>query len=165
MALTKQKKVSLIGELETIVKGSASIAFVHMKKVPVSVVTALRETLRSQEGGLRVVKKTLFKRALQNAQITGDVPVMEGEVAIAYGKDLTMPAREIFAFSKGKAGNVVLQGGVFDGRFMNQAEMLAIATIPPTPVLRGMFVNIINSPIQRFVVGLGAIAEKKATSA
>lgn len=161
MALTKQKKASLIGELETIVKDSASIAFVHMKKVPVSVVTALRDVLRSQEGGLRVVKKTLFKRALKSANIAGEVPEMDGEVAIAYSKDLTMPAREIFTFSKGK-DEVALLGGVFDGRFMNQSEMMVIATIPPTPVLRGMFVNIINSPIQRFVIGLGAIAEKKS---
>jgi hypothetical protein len=40
--------------------------------------------------------------------------------------------------------------------------MKAIATIPPVPVLRGMFVNVINSPIQRMAIALGQIAAKKA---
>ncbi len=40
--------------------------------------------------------------------------------------------------------------------------MTAIATIPPVPVLRGMFVNVLNSPIQGFVIALDQIAQKKA---
>ena len=48
------------------------------------------------------------------------------------------------------------------GVFKDQAEMTEIASIPPLPVLRGMFVNVINSPIQGLVLGLNAIAEKKS---
>jgi ribosomal protein L10 len=40
--------------------------------------------------------------------------------------------------------------------------MNAIALIPSVPVLRGMFVNVINSPIQGLVIALDKIAEKKA---
>jgi len=39
--------------------------------------------------------------------------------------------------------------------------MNEIANIPSLDVLRGMFVNIINSPIQRTAIALGQIAEKK----
>ncbi len=40
--------------------------------------------------------------------------------------------------------------------------MTAIATIPPVPVLRGMFVNVINSPIQGLVIALDKVREQKA---
>ena len=40
--------------------------------------------------------------------------------------------------------------------------MTEIASIPALPVLRGMFVNVINSPIQGLAVALNQIAEKKA---
>ena len=53
-------------------------------------------------------------------------------------------------------------GGVFDGEYMDKAAMTAIANIPDVPVLRGMFVNVINSPIQGMVIALNAIAEKKS---
>ena len=40
--------------------------------------------------------------------------------------------------------------------------MIEIASIPSLHVLRGMFVNAINSPIQGLVVALNGIADKKA---
>jgi len=52
-------------------------------------------------------------------------------------------------------------GGVFEGKYMNKEEMLGIATIPPLQTLRGMFVNLINSPIGRFAVALNQIATTK----
>ncbi len=52
-------------------------------------------------------------------------------------------------------------GGIFEGEFLNRERMLEIATIPSQIVLRGMFANVINSSIQRLVIALGAIAEKK----
>ena len=53
-------------------------------------------------------------------------------------------------------------GGVFEGVFADAEKMTAIATIPPLPVLRGMFVNVINSPIQGLVIALNKISEQKA---
>jgi ribosomal protein L10 len=44
---------------------------------------------------------------------------------------------------------------------MDAAAMMSIATIPPLQTLRGMFVNLINSPIQRFAVVLDQIALAK----
>ena len=53
------------------------------------------------------------------------------------------------------------------------AEFRALATRPPeevefygydNPVLRGMFVNVINSPIQGLVIALDQIAQKKASA-
>jgi ribosomal protein L10 len=40
--------------------------------------------------------------------------------------------------------------------------MVTIAQIPGLKTLQAQFVNLINSPIQRLVIGLNAIAEKKA---
>ena len=50
-------------------------------------------------------------------------------------------------------------GGVFEGLFADAARMRAIATIPPLPILRVMFVNVVNSPIQGIVIALNKIAE------
>jgi ribosomal protein L10 len=45
---------------------------------------------------------------------------------------------------------------------LNKSEMEEIALIPALQVLRGMFVNVINSPIQGFAMAIKAIADKKA---
>ena len=53
-------------------------------------------------------------------------------------------------------------GGVFEGKYMSREEMTAIAAIPPLKVLQGMFVNVINSPIQGLVMALDQISKKQA---
>ncbi|MEI6553506.1 MAG: 50S ribosomal protein L10, partial [bacterium] len=80
---------------------------------------------------------------------------------LVYGKDLLAPAREIYAFQKKMDKKVTILGGIFDGEYKNKAEMESIATIPSREGLLSMFLNVINSPIQGFVVAINAIADKK----
>lgn len=162
MALTKQKKVELLGGLEQITKDSGSMVFVHARGLSVADTTTLRNSLHAAGAGYKVVKKTLLKRALNAAGISGDMPELTGELAVAYSADLTAPAREVWSVAKKFEGKMEMLGGVFENAYMDKAGIMAIATIPPTPVLRGMFVNVINSPIQGLVIALSKIAEKKA---
>jgi len=52
-------------------------------------------------------------------------------------------------------------GGIFEKRYMNAEEMQTIASIPPMNVLYGQVVNLINSPIQKLVIVLDQVAEKR----
>jgi len=160
MALTKDKKKDILAKLGDIATKDSAV-FVNFHKLPVSDTTAMRQKLREEGIGYYVTRKTLIGKAFGEASITGTMPELEGEAAIAYADDLTGPAREIYGFHKEFGGAVSILGGVFEGRFMDKAEMEEIATIPATPVLRGMFVNVINSPIQGMVIALQAIAGKK----
>jgi large subunit ribosomal protein L10 len=108
-----------------------------------------------------VVRKTLAKIALKEAGIDGNLPELEGELAIVYGADLTAPAREFFNFQKKYKDNVKIIGGIFEGKYMTKEEMTGIAMIPSQQTLYAQFVNLINSPIQRFAVVLDAIAKTK----
>jgi ribosomal protein L10 len=119
----------------------------------------MREDLRQKGVGYFVAKKTLMKRTFGDS-FTGSMPQLDGEIAIAYSTDAIAPAQNIKDFALKYKNNLAIVGGVFQGVFKNQAEMTEIASIPPLQVLRGMFVNVINSPIQGMVLALNAIAEK-----
>ncbi len=160
MAITKDKKKSILGRLDGI-KDSESVVFVNFKGLPVFETTSMRQELAKGNVEYYVAKKTLVKKAFTEAGIEGDMPQIEGELAVVYGNDPTGPAREIFAFQKKYDGKVSIVGGVFEHKFMNKIQMEEIAKIPSMHVLRGMFVNVINSPIQGFAMALNAIAEKK----
>ncbi len=162
MPITLEKKKKMVTTLESFIKDANSVVFVKFDKLKVADVNALRRSLQKENVGYKVMKKTLLKRALLANGIEGDLPETPGQVAIAYGTDLLAPAREVNTFMKTHKENVSIIGGVFEKRYMNASEMMSIATIPPLQTLRGMFVNIINSPIQRLAVALDQIAEKKA---
>ncbi len=161
MAISKAKKQDILAKLETVRDNSESIVFVHYKGLSVADTTAMRRGLREKGVGYFVAKKTLMKRAFGDT-FTGEMPVLDGEIAVAYSEDAIAPAQNVKEFSEKFSKNLAIVGGVFQGVYKNQTEMTEIASIPPLQTLRGMFVNIINSPIQGLVIALDAIAAKKA---
>ncbi|MCA9360139.1 50S ribosomal protein L10 [Candidatus Kaiserbacteria bacterium] len=161
MAITKAKKQTILAKLDGVKKDSESIVFVKFNGLGVQDSTAMRATLREEGVGYFVAKKTLMKRAFDGA-FEGEMPALEGEIAVAYSTDAIAPAQKIKEFAGKYKDNLSIAGGVFQGVYKDAVEMTEIASIPALPVLRGMFVNVINSPIQGLVLGLNAIAEKKS---
>ena len=162
MAITKQKKVEVVEKIADAIKDAVSVVFVHFKGMTVSETDAMRTSLRKGGVGYYVAKKTLIKRALTIGGYEGTIPDMPGEIAIAWSKDdATAPARDIYEIGKKHKDALTIVGGIWENVFADAFAMNAIATIPPVPVLRGMFVNVINSPIQGLVIALDQIRQKQ----
>lgn len=166
MAKTKQQKAAILDRLKAaLTKVNASV-FVHFKGLTVADESAMRRSLKEQGVSYFVAKKTLIRKAVTENGIAGSLPELGGEVAVAYAHegntDTTLPSRLIYEFGKKFGGEkLVLLGGVFEEKLQDQRAIVEIATIPSIPVLRGMFANVINSPIQRFAIALGQVAGKK----
>ncbi len=161
MAITKARKSEIFADVSKAVKGSQSVVFVNFHGVPVSDQTVMRKKLRSEGVGYMVAKKSIAKKAFADAGVTGTVPELGGELAIAYSPDLIAPAREVFDFQKKFDKKLSILGGIFEGKFMNKVEMMEIALIPGVKTLQAQFVQLINSPVSGFVRALDAIAKSK----
>lgn len=162
MAISKSKKGEIVSDVSRILADSKTIVFLQFHGITVIEVGEVRKALREAGVGYRVAKKSLIKRALADAGVKGELPNLEGEVALISGADLLAPAREILEFTKKFKEKLTILGGVFDGEYKSKSEMITIASIPGIKTLQAQFVQLINSPIQRFVLALNAIAEKKA---
>lgn len=166
MAITKQKKHDIVTATTASLKDALSAVFVSFKGLTVAEVNELRASLKAEGVQYNVVKKTLLKRSLDAVGVSGDMPDMPGEVAVAFmakgkGEDVTAPARGLQSFIKKFKGKLAFLGGVIEGAYLSQSATVSVATIPPVPVLRGMFANIINSPIQRFAIAMAEVAKTK----
>ena len=161
MAITKEKKVEILQRLKEIFAKAESVVFLNFHGLPIAGEGEMRKTLRSQDVGYYVAKKTLVKRILSESNFKGDIPQLDGELALVYGSDSIAPARGVYEFIKKHKENLSILGGIFENRFMNREEMNEITTIPPLEVLYSQFANLINSPIQGFVVALDQIAKAK----
>lgn len=159
--LLKSTKEEMIKGLEKAVKDSGSVVFVNFHGLKVSDETALRRELRNQGVDYKVSRKTLLKRALAG-KAEGEIPELSGEVAIAYSVDQVAGAREVYNFQKNHKVALNILGGIFNGKFLDSASMTEIAMIPSREVLYAQFVNLINSPLQRFAVVLDQIANSKS---
>lgn len=161
MALTRTQKEEAIARLRDAFTSAQSVVFANFHGLGVSDTSEMRQELRNEGVQYKVVKKTLLRRALDESNLDGEAPALDGEVAVAYGDDPVVPASTIAKFVKKHKDSLSILGGVFGGVFKNKQEMEEIAAIPPMPVLRGMFVNVMNSPIQGLAVALSEIARSK----
>jgi large subunit ribosomal protein L10 len=162
MALTRAKKAELIASYTDALKGAKSAVYVKFKGLSVADTSTLRSQLFGENTHYTVVKKTLWKRATDAVKIKGEAPVTGEELAVVYGEDLLIPARLSYEFSKAHKDTFTILGGIFDGEFKSQKDMLSIATIPPREVLLSQLAFLLKSPMQRIAIAINAVAEKKA---
>ena len=162
MALPRAKKAELIASYTEALKGANSAVYVKFKGLSVADTSKLRSELFGENTHYTVVKKTLWKRATDAVGIKGEAPVTGEELAVVYGKDLLTPARIAYEFSKAHKDTFAILGGIFEGEFKSQKEMLSIATIPPREVLLSQLAFLLKSPMQRIAIAINAVAEKKA---
>lgn len=163
---TREQKGEIVSKLENAFKNAASSVFVHFTKITVAEESAMRRKFRGEGITYAVAKKTLIRRALDGLGLAHKEVPLQGELAVAYDtgdkKDPTLAPRSIWNFAKQLGGErLAILGGIFEGKFVGKEKMTEIATIPPISVLRGMFVNVINSPIAGLAIALKAIADKR----
>lgn len=161
MAITKDKKKAIVSTMSDIAKNAASVVFVKFHGMPVGLSTTMRKTLRDKEIGYVVAKKTLIKLGFGSSAISGTMPELPGEIAVAYGNDPLEAAKGVYEFQKMNPEQVSIVGGVFEGTYADAVYMTALAKVPAREVLYGQFVNMINWPIQSFVMTLSQIADSK----
>jgi large subunit ribosomal protein L10 len=162
MAITKDKKAEIVKKIEDIASKAKTLVWVQFKGLNVAQQSEMRKALRAQDIGYVVAKKTLVERGLASAKFEGTAPVLEGEVALAYGEDELAPARELAVFVKKFSETLAFAGGVFGGKYVDKEGIMAIAAIPGMDALRGMFAQVINSPRSRFAVVLSEVAKTKS---
>ncbi len=162
MPLKKEQKIEISKSLMEKIRASESTVFVNFGKLTVADSNAMRKDFRENGVGYFVSKKTLLKRALTENKIAGDLPVLEGQMAIAYGKDSITPAKMVAQFQSKLKDKLTIVGGILSGRYMSAGEMIALSKIPSREVLLSQLLNILNAPIRGFVVSLDQIAKKKA---
>ena len=158
--LQKSKKEEIVKDLEKAITGSKSVVFVNFHGMNATDETIFRRDLRNQNVDYKVSRKTLLARAL-DGKATGTVPVLDGEVAVAYALDEIAPAREIYNFQKNHKGVLNILGGIFQGKFVDGAYMTEIATIPTREVLLSKLAFLLKSPMQRIAIAVNEVAKKK----
>lgn len=165
MPISRKKKEGILSNLTKIIKDSKSVVFVNFHGLTVNDSTGVRKALKEKGIGYTVAKKTLTKKALGERSISGTLPDLAGELGLAYGADLIDPAREVYTFQKKLENKFSILGGIFEGKYMSKDEMVSVAQIPSVKTLHAQFVNLINSPLQRFAVVLSEIAKSKEVKA
>ncbi|MFA5317916.1 MAG: 50S ribosomal protein L10 [Patescibacteria group bacterium] len=152
MAINKQKKQEIVKELREKIGRAKSVVFTKFFGVGANEINDLRGKIKDSGSEYMVAKKTLVDVAFADQKIEGlKVRDIEGEVAAVFGyEDEVAPAKIIDEFKKSHE-SVELMGGVLENKFIDAAQVQALAKMPSKPELYAKIVGSIKAPISGFV--------------
>ncbi|MFT8888497.1 MAG: 50S ribosomal protein L10 [Ethanoligenens sp.] len=167
------EKQQLVADLAEKLKASVAGVLVDYTGISVEDDTKLRAELRTANVHYSVKKNSLISRAATDAGLSGLDDILKGATAIATSEDdLVAPAKIIAKFA-GSHPTFKVKAGFIEGKVVSEAEVHALATLPPKEVLVAKALGGLNAPISGFVmvlnanlrglvVALNAIAEKQS---
>ena len=160
------EKQAVVADLTNKLQNAAAGVLVDYKGITVAEDTALRAELRKNNVEYAVVKNTLLQFAVNNCGMNELDSLLNGATALAICHDDPIaPARVVNDFAKKIDGRFEIKGGFMDGKAMPLDEVMALANIPPLPVLQAQVLGTMLAPISGLACVLKQIAEKQGAPA
>ena len=155
-------KQPIIEEISASIKDAQSVVVVDYRGLTVSEDTQLRKELREAGVTYKVYKNTMMNFAFKGTDYESLAPVLEGPSAIAISTDdATAPARILAKFAK-KHENLVLKGGVVEGKVVDVDTIKELSSLPNREGMLSMLLSCLQSPIRGFACAVKAVADAKA---
>ncbi len=153
MAKSRPKKELEVEKLVTRLNRMKVAVVTSTSGLNVKGTNELRTALRTAGIDYVVAKKTLVRRALEQAKLadTVDLKPLAESFALSFGyEDEVTPAKVLAKFAKTHE-TVKFLGGVMERSFVTSEQVTMLASLPSTDELRARLVGSIASPLSGFV--------------
>ncbi len=174
MAKTRQQKEEIVARLKDLLADAKSVVFAEQSALSVPDMEGFRAKARAEGVTVMVAKKTLATLAAKEAGLKDiDAKSLPNSVMTVIGQeDEVTPARLVADFAKDHE-TVQIVGGVFEGAFASQEQMVALSKLPSKLELYAKIVGSLSAPMsglatvlsgnmRGLVTALKQIQEKRA---
>ncbi|MCB9822810.1 50S ribosomal protein L10 [Candidatus Nomurabacteria bacterium] len=157
MAITRDKKQSLVGELSDILASAKMTVYAHYDGLTVSDMQILRRAAREQAITIKVVKNRLVRVAIsQNDKLKSvDTAALTGQLLYASSaEDEVAPPQVLAKFAKSNP-NLKIAGAISEnGELLSVDEVKTLASLPSKNELVAQVLAMLTSPINDVMSGL-----------
>ncbi len=152
------EKQAIVADLTEKLKNASAGVIVDYKGITVAEDTALRVEMRKNGVEYFVIKNTLARFAMKNADLEGITPVLEGTTSIAICEgDPVAAAKVVVDFAKKIEGDkFFIKAGFVDGKVIDVAEVNALAELPSKEVLVATVLGTMMAPVRGLATVLDA---------
>lgn len=157
---TLKAKEELVSNIQEKLNNSSSSVIVEYRGLSVQKVTELRRLLREENIEFKVYKNTMVTRAAEAAGLNDLNEYLTGPNAIAFSDDAVAPSRILAKFAK-KNKQLVLKGGVVEGKIVNADKLKSLATLPNREGMLSMLLSVLQAPVRSVALAVKAVAEQK----
>lgn len=154
--MLRKDKEQVVTTLVERLRASETLILADYRGLSVSELDDVRTKLLEHGARFTVVKNTLTKRAAEDAGLESLTALLDGPTAIAFVGDGDMAAVAKTLNDTARRTRILeIKGGILQGAPMDAAQVVELASLPPTDVLRGQVLGAIVGPLNE-IVGLFA---------
>ena len=165
MAISKDKKNTLVADLTALLSDSKMVAYAKYQGLTVKELQELRKLARESDIKIKVVKNRLVRVAMKEiaAYKDTDTTGLTGQLVYALGTDEDFDAAKVLAkFAKTHPQMELIGGFNGEGANLSKEEVTTLGNLPTKNELIAQVVDTLLSGINGIVSGL-AEAKEKAT--
>ena len=168
MGEPKAEKVAIVAEVREKFQSSEAVVLTEYRGLNVTDLAVLRNAMRDAGGEYKVYKNSLVRFAAKELDLEIE-ELLVGPTAIAFtgtrpdGKDgdPVSVAKALANFSKDNE-NLVIKGGMLDGKILTTDEIIALSMIAPREELLAKLAGGMAAPMQQMAGLLKAVPQKFA---
>lgn len=154
MPISRARKEELVAQYVEILKDCDGMVIVQTQGLSVPQVEGMRAAVRECNGQYIVAKNTLIRNALEQANWVVPEDLLEGPVAIIFGRD-NMPgvAKAVYRHMEDADFDEKMRvaGGIMSGELLDAGQVEAVSKLPTLDELRGQLAGLMMSPAQGIV--------------
>jgi large subunit ribosomal protein L10 len=155
------QNVETLAKIKEELENVSAMWVVDYRGLTVKEAEQLRRDIREAGAHLTVYKNTLMQIALAEQEMPAIDDMLKGPSAFVFADgDPAAAAKAIKEFAKGNE-NLVIKGGIMDGKVIDAQTVQAIADLPSREELLGRMVGSMKSPISKLAIALQAVADQK----
>ncbi len=150
MALTRQKKVTVIDEVSQLLDTSKMTVVATYNGTSVKAMQALRRQAKSNATTVKVIKNRLVIQAIKQQQNLNklDVSHLEGMLAYAFNpEDEIAAAQTLAAFAKTNPSIEFVGAITPEGEWLDADKVKQLSALPTKPVMIATVISLLNGPI------------------
>ncbi|PAF45061.1 50S ribosomal protein L10 [Helicobacter sp. 11S02596-1] len=157
--MTKTQKNQMVAYLTSEFANTSALIVCDYKGLAVRNLEALRSSARSLDIKVQVVKNTLAKISMQNAEYP-DLDLKDTNIFI-WGQDQIALSKLVAKFAQDNKDKFVPKVGCFDKEKVDADHIIAVSKLPSKEELIGMLLSVWTAPARYFVTGLDNLKKQK----
>ncbi len=159
--MNKDQKKEFVKKYKDILSSVGLLVITHYSGLKTNQTDELRSKINEVGGKFIIVKNSLMKIILKDHKSNELKSLFNGPVALAYSDDEVSAAKVAVNFSKDNQKLLIL-GGMMGEKFLEQKDVLEIATLPSLDEIRAKLVSLIQTPARNIAYALKFSANKLA---
>jgi large subunit ribosomal protein L10 len=158
LALSRESKEAIVEDYGAKMARAQVMVWSHYRGIAAGQTSGLRRQLKANSAELVVVKNTLIRRALVDANLPVDDGMMVGPCAVAFiYDDIATATKAVVDFSRASGDLFQIAGGIVGGKLASQDQVRSLVDLPSREQLLAQVLGGIQAPMTGLVTTLSAV--------